>query len=353
MFIITDGTIRIYCYLFVIAKSEATTNVITSDARVRQSGQGSEAVRACQSNVCLNGGTCEVNDEERSFRCICLAAFTGVLCESELPCDPPCQNGGHCIANAAGHHCECPNDYFGDSCEIGTLDCTVQGCAPGERCIRMDDGGSAVCITDVCFPNPCLNNANCTSNDNGFSCVCASGFEGRLCSHDIDECAISPCQHGARCVNMIGSFSCVCPKGYRGRLCEEESFCDVDPCLNGGTCKEDGNGYWCICPPGFSSENCQERLEEKCNCSSAVHVCIDGRCTCPPGFAVCVDFFNKVRPVIAHYRKCVTTLLPASMVAHAHQQTIAASALMDSQECTASSKSHVTYKGLSIFMIMF
>lgn len=32
------------------------------------------------------------------------------------------------------------------------------------RCVRID-GGSAFCAEDVCFPNPCLNNASCTAND--------------------------------------------------------------------------------------------------------------------------------------------------------------------------------------------
>lgn len=38
----------------------------------------------CQSNPCLNGGTC--NNNGKSFTCTCLATYTGRRCESEVNC---------------------------------------------------------------------------------------------------------------------------------------------------------------------------------------------------------------------------------------------------------------------------
>uniref|UniRef100_K1PZJ3 Hepatocyte growth factor-like protein n=1 Tax=Magallana gigas TaxID=29159 RepID=K1PZJ3_MAGGI len=38
----------------------------------------------CQSNPCLNGGTC--NENGKLFTCTCLATYTGTLCETEVNC---------------------------------------------------------------------------------------------------------------------------------------------------------------------------------------------------------------------------------------------------------------------------
>ena len=86
----------------------------------------------CQSNPCLNGGTC--TQTEQDFTCVCPPGRQGRLCDEEGdPCSPtPCQNGGVCSGS--------------------------------------------------------------TGSD--FSCTCQPGFSGRECQVDIDECASSPCVHG-------------------------------------------------------------------------------------------------------------------------------------------------------------
>lgn len=67
------------------------------------------SVRNCQSNVCLNGGSCQVDDNTRSFQCICLKHFTGILCEKETEndCHLKCQNGEKCINENGNERCEC------------------------------------------------------------------------------------------------------------------------------------------------------------------------------------------------------------------------------------------------------
>ena len=39
----------------------------------------------------------------------------------------------------------------------------------------MNDG------VDYCEPNPCQNNGQCSSNENGFQCSCAATYYGTTC----------------------------------------------------------------------------------------------------------------------------------------------------------------------------
>lgn len=39
-------------------------------------------------------------------------------------CDPPCQNGGDCLAPG---HCSCPISWGGDRCETGAIQCQCRG----------------------------------------------------------------------------------------------------------------------------------------------------------------------------------------------------------------------------------
>uniref|UniRef100_A0A915PEK5 Uncharacterized protein n=1 Tax=Setaria digitata TaxID=48799 RepID=A0A915PEK5_9BILA len=246
--------------------------------------------RQCESNVCLNGGTCEVNEQNRSFRCLCPGGFKGLLCETENVCSLKCQNNGTCVFGHTGKQkCICPKEFSGELCEIESVGCEVQGCSTGERCIVLEKGKSR-CTPDPCIPNRCQHNATCTpvkvSNklEDSFECTCTSGFDGALCADDIDECVKSPCANGAICLNTFGSFTCLCKDGFRGTLCEESTLCDPNPCYNDGICSVVDGFYQCTCQPGFTSAQCQERTEEGCNCKSDKQICINGICKCPDGF---------------------------------------------------------------------
>ncbi|EJD76528.1 neurogenic locus notch [Loa loa] len=65
-------------------------------------------LRQCESNVCLNGATCKVNDQDRSFHCLCPVGFEGLLCESEKVCSLECHNNGVCVFTDVGKpKCNC------------------------------------------------------------------------------------------------------------------------------------------------------------------------------------------------------------------------------------------------------
>lgn len=55
---------------------------------------------------------------------------------------------------------------------------------------------------------------------NDFRCVCTDGYDGKDCSHDIDDCASSPCFKGSTCVDGIAEYKCICMNGMTGRNCE-------------------------------------------------------------------------------------------------------------------------------------
>lgn len=43
-----------------------------------------------------------------------------------------------------------------------------------------------LCVSvDLCDPNPCQNNGNCTGGCGEFTCDCANGFMGKVCDSKI------------------------------------------------------------------------------------------------------------------------------------------------------------------------
>ncbi|KAG8575257.1 hypothetical protein GDO81_009493 [Engystomops pustulosus] len=81
----------------------------------------------CETNICLNGGTCFVSASKEPF-CICPDGFTGTDCNmtEKGPCQPnPCHNNGECQELShtrrgdtfAQYSCKCLPGYFGENCE--------------------------------------------------------------------------------------------------------------------------------------------------------------------------------------------------------------------------------------------
>ncbi len=76
-----------------------------------------------------------------------------------------------------------------------------------------------------CMPNPCANGGTCTlQGDDAFTCACAPGWTGTVCTLDIDACDVaSPellCGKGKKaCQDALApltSYTCVrCAEGYR------------------------------------------------------------------------------------------------------------------------------------------
>ncbi|CAH3141405.1 unnamed protein product [Porites lobata] len=58
------------------------------------------------------------------------------------------------------------------------------------------------------------------STNNGYTCRCKQGYQGRNCEHDINECNTRPCRNGGTCENLPGSYRCKCKPGFLGNHCE-------------------------------------------------------------------------------------------------------------------------------------
>ncbi|KAH0629680.1 hypothetical protein JD844_011936, partial [Phrynosoma platyrhinos] len=80
--------------------------------------------------------------------------------------------------------------------------------------------------------------------------------QGRDCSTPINSCILNPCQNGGTChltdTNQDG-FSCSCPIGFEGKKCEvNPDDCEDNDCENNSTCMDGINNYACLCLPNYT-----------------------------------------------------------------------------------------------------
>ncbi|XP_060576588.1 neurogenic locus protein delta-like isoform X2 [Ruditapes philippinarum] len=71
----------------------------------------------CQSNPCLNNGTCV--DGDRSYTCNCTERWSGINCEIDIDecLYQPCENNGECVNEINGFVCFCADGYEGYRCQ--------------------------------------------------------------------------------------------------------------------------------------------------------------------------------------------------------------------------------------------
>ncbi|VDO65404.1 unnamed protein product [Haemonchus placei] len=86
--------------------------------------------RECARNICLNGGTCLVDDISRRFSCRCPPGFAGSLCQEA--CTLKCANGV-CVKGTLGkEQCQCTQGWSGALCEVSGS--SLEGCTRTEDC---------------------------------------------------------------------------------------------------------------------------------------------------------------------------------------------------------------------------
>eukprot|EP00057_Strongylocentrotus_purpuratus_P005095 XP_003730202.1 PREDICTED: fibropellin-1 [Strongylocentrotus purpuratus] len=116
------------------------------------------------------------------------------------PCDSdPCVNGGTCTNSAddTTYTCSCPPPFAGPTCQTEIDPCVNNTCANGTSC----------------FPVP---------NSLNYTCACPIGLSGERCETAVSPCVASSCENGANCTGAPGqtTYTCTCPADYTGTLCE-------------------------------------------------------------------------------------------------------------------------------------
>ncbi|TNF37866.1 MAG: hypothetical protein EP329_01985 [Deltaproteobacteria bacterium] len=144
-----------------------------------------------------------------------------VLSAAPPVCDPACDHGGVCVADAGVSVCDCAGTgYDGAACEV------------------------PVCAA------PCQNGGVCVAPD---TCDCAgTGYAGAVCDVDVDECAAGTdaCDPTATCTNTLGGYTCACPsEGIDtlgdGTVCDYYASCDALLAARGV-----GSGSYLVDPDG-------------------------------------------------------------------------------------------------------
>ncbi|XP_072030818.1 uncharacterized protein [Amphiura filiformis] len=163
----------------------------------------------------MNSGSCVMSGT--AYACVCSAPYVGTHCERSDPCaSSPCQNGASCFRSWRDEQfiCQCPIGFGGTYCQE---------------------------ITNNCLSDPCQNGGTCFNGGaNGFVCICTTAYMGRLCQEPMpttttaapttvkttqlvsEVCRPNPCLNNGRCL-PIGSglfaYTCLCPMDYAGLTC--------------------------------------------------------------------------------------------------------------------------------------
>lgn len=101
------------------------------------------------------------------------------------PCDSePCLNGGSCEAQDDSYTCECPPGFLGKHCERGTCREGRTARPPGRRLAREPlsiSCSSPAARPRLCSTAPCRNGGTCKESDGEYHCTCPYRFTGRHC----------------------------------------------------------------------------------------------------------------------------------------------------------------------------
>ncbi|CAB3364278.1 Hypothetical predicted protein [Cloeon dipterum] len=242
----------------------------------------------CEDRVCLNNGTCHIQNLGQSYCnctegfigghcenhactnfcvhgdcvldkghpiCLCPQGFTGKSCSKDV-CSDHCKNGGTCrVLPTAKLYCLCPQRYTGPLCEVDL--CLKKPLAvPSDLCNLPS--------REQCSHLQCRNGGFCVTAVDSVVCRCPENWTGTDCSIAIsstENTCRDFCHHDGVCVleSLISQPICRCMEGWTGSRCEKKATCR-NFCFNGATCQEPAKSDLkpvCICPPDFEGLRCE------------------------------------------------------------------------------------------------
>ncbi|KAL3877080.1 hypothetical protein ACJMK2_034835 [Sinanodonta woodiana] len=253
--------------------------------------------------ICMGNSTNPCADYEVRFQCAVDRVFSNNICYAKDYCEDgnPCMNGGACVSQTIGYHCNCPVGYTGLNCQTNINDCTNTSCLNGGVCIDGVNTFTCNCtsayqgqncqnIINYCSTGRCnsTNTRTCIAVENSYVCECFSGYEGQYCEINIDECANQPCYHGGTCKDGINQYICDCTAGWTGVNCDQlRQPCNPQSCVGQATCSNIFNDFYCECPPSTYGKMCENTPNpckdyNKCQNSATCNVQMGNMtCTCP------------------------------------------------------------------------
>ncbi|XP_052806640.1 protein crumbs homolog 2-like [Mya arenaria] len=93
--------------------------------------------------------------------------------------------------------------------------------SPGATVIKLKQG--VYFPEDPCSSNPCLHGGLCRPHPilppPAFSCACALGRKGKICSEYIQSCDLQPCLTRSDCIATPDGALCICDTADFGHFC--------------------------------------------------------------------------------------------------------------------------------------
>ncbi|GIY72352.1 neurogenic locus Notch protein [Caerostris extrusa] len=215
-------------------KAERETMADFSTCPPMYVGEYCEHLNPCHTGPgprCQNGGTCNMEmsvTNGPTFSCTCPVGYSASLCEIVVQnsCNSnPCLNGGTCtLVTLTNYTCSCAVGYRGRHCQLPDH-CASQPCRNSASCHSLKDTYRCTCArgftgtnctTDIdeCRQDLCVN-GRCINTVGSYRCNCSPGYTGLNCDSQYIPCDPSPCINGGTCRHVdTFNYQCSCPPGY-------------------------------------------------------------------------------------------------------------------------------------------